>query len=134
MQDLPLILPFKKFARCEYDEGERNLYIVWRGKKCLYVGISNYDIWIRWFHRNNCHVEMESDTVWNGHTPIGRAIVKNLPASLRWKIELRYAENLDAEERQLIRELRPLFNIIFRGKPGKAEVRLSKALLGETIG
>ena len=135
MPDDPLILPFKKFAKGDYDEGDRNLYIVWRGKKCLYVGISKYDIWVRWFHRNHSHIEVEADTIWHGHSPIGQAITRNLPSSYRWKIELRYVpEDLEAEERKLIRQLRPLFNIVYRNKLSPAENRLSRTLLGDTIG
>jgi len=141
MVERPLILPFGKFAKGDYEESQRNLYIVWRGKQCLYVGVSQDDIWIRWFHRHRCHIEIEGDEeheTWCGVTTIGKVITGNRPASLQWKIELRhipsiYDGKLAKAERDLIHELQPLFNVTHRRALNRKENRLHKLLL-EAIG
>ena len=135
---MSLTLTFGEFAKGNYEEGERNLYIIWRGKQCLYIGVSIDDIWIRWFHRNNRHISIVNDDAWLGSSPIGRVIVYNLPKSLRWKIELREiplteTADLQKAEKQLIRELRPLFNITHRQPLTPKENRLAKRLLNREI-
>lgn len=102
----PLILTFKRFMSGNYEEGNRNLYIVWRGRRALYVGISAASIYNRWFDMPGRHY---------GYSNIGRVIVRNRPASMQWKIELRHiTTDLRRAEDKLIYELSPLYNTMGR--------------------
>lgn len=128
-QEPPLILTFGKFAKGDYPDGAHNLYIVWRGKRCLYVGVSRRSIFDRWFVMPACH--------WN-NSSIGMVIARNRPASLRWKIELRHVINLqgwelEKAEAQLIAELKPLYNTMGNShKKTPKEIRLYNLLLHGT--
>jgi hypothetical protein len=119
-QEPPLVMTFGKFYKGDFEGGHRNLYIVWRGKQALYVGISRRNIFNRWFIDPSCH--------W-GNTTIAQVIDGNRPASIRWKIELRHViTDLEKEERRLIHELRPLFNGSHRSPLSANEFRLYKQL------
>jgi len=129
--ETPLILTFDKFAKGDYDEGERNLYIVWRRQQCLYVGVSRANIWNRWFSRG---IQSHIFNV-GGHwrvdysSTMGRVIIRNLPASLSWKIELRHiTQDLREAEEKLIYQLRPLFNTMHGPAKTQREIRLSNLL------
>lgn len=102
-------MTFEEFIEGNFPEDDYSLYIVWRGAECLYIGISKDNIWNRWFSRNGCHIRM-TDNHMIGNSIIGREIVKNLPQSLQWTIELREYKNLHRAEIDLIRELRPTYN------------------------
>jgi hypothetical protein len=145
--DPTLIMPFEKFAKGDYPNGRHNLYIVWRGKRALYVGISRSGIWDRWFARGGqAHMffaQKYSGTLdggqWCGLSTIGRVIAKNIPVSFGWKVELRHIPTLfgfeltDAEEK-LIHELRPLFNVVHRQPLTEKENRLANKLeYGEAV-
>jgi hypothetical protein len=139
-----LIMTFERFLKYD-DEGYYNLYIVWRGKQALYVGISKQNISMRWFYRGGQshmrYVQRYSGTLeggsWVGLSTIGQVIQNNFPKSLKWKIELReYStfswdrnEKLDAAEQRLIHELRPLFNATYRQDLSEKEQRLLYKLL-----
>ena len=137
----PLTLSFGKFIKGDYQLGHRNLYIVWRGKQALYIGISRTDIWGRWFGRGGqSHMyfsQKYSGTLeggrWQGLSPIGIVIVNNQPASMRWRIELRYVPfmdrwDLEEEEKKLIHEIHPLFNSAHLPELTKKEVRIYRRL------
>lgn len=119
-----LTMTFERFFNADYDEGECNLYIVWRNEQALYVGISESNIWNRWFGNLSPHILINAGGHWRGDysSPIGAAVVCNRPASMQWIIELRYVPtvytiprwDVKREEGKLIRELRPLFNITHR--------------------
>lgn len=131
----PVIMPFSKFAKGDYPDLDHNLYIVWRGKKALYIGISRGCIWDRWFDRNGRHIAIDGAGNWHAEysSPIGRAIIRNRPASLRWKIELRQCDNLTKAELELIKELRPIFNATYRPALTDKEKHLYKKLLADEI-
>lgn len=132
----PLILPFGNFAKGNYDEGHRNLYIVWRGKQALYVGIATSGIWNRWFARGGqSHILINAGGHWiaDYSSTIGRVIVRNRPAAMRWKIELRYIPcmnrwDLQSEEAKLIHELHPLFNSTYLPDLTEKERKIYKRL------
>jgi hypothetical protein len=144
----PLVMSFGKFAKGGFEQGHRNLYLVWRGKQVLYVGIGKSGIWNRWFGRGGqSHMyfaQKYSGTLeggqWVGLSPIGRVIVHNQPASMRWKIEMRYIpfrQDLQTEERKLIHELHPLFNTTYllplTPKEQKIYEQLTKKELADII-
>jgi hypothetical protein len=132
----PLILTFDKFAKGDYEGGHRNLYIVWRSRQALYIGISRGNIWNRWFARGGqSHILINAGGHWMADysSPIGRAIIQNRPASMRWKIELRYIPagvrwDLESEEARLIHELHPLFNTTYLPPLTEKELRLYRQL------
>ena len=127
----PRIMTFQQFHKRRLG-GLYNLYIIWRGKQALYVGISRQNIWGRWFSRGGQEHIFNSGGQWHADfsSPIGKAIIHNRPASLRWKIELRYtpSRSLAAEEQELIQELRPLFNTIYRPSLTSKELKLYNML------
>ena len=97
-------IPFNDFMQGNYEEGERNLYIVWMGEKCLYVGIARTSIHDRWFNSRSHHYGPYGSLV-------GRAIYLNKPDSLSWEIEMLHVHNdLEFYEESLIYNLKPLFN------------------------
>jgi hypothetical protein len=99
----PFVLSFGEFSKGDYEAGTRNLYIVWRDRQALYIGISTRGIYNRWFTAPGCHME--------AGTTIAQVIERNRPASMGWVIELRRViGDLRKEESRLIVELRPLFN------------------------
>ena len=141
--DTPLKMRFGTFLDGKYQEGKHNLYIIWKGKQALYVGIAKDNIWIRWFNAGYSHMyfaQKYSGTreggTWVGSSTIGRVIQKNFPKSLKWIVELRHYstfgwtdnEKLEAAEQRLIRELRPLFNVTYRSALTEQEARLAERL------
>lgn len=129
-----VVMTFGEFA--DHYDGEHNLYIVWKDKLCLYVGISRAHIWGRWFASPNQHVRCTNPEYGSG---IGQAIVRNMPASKNWTMELRYIDcdlrswALEKSERELIMQLRPLFNGTHRPKFTDEEAKIHNLLLyGET--
>lgn len=122
-----ITISFKSFYN-GYDCGNRNLYIIWRNKQCLYVGISRSDIWNRWFGSLSPHIYSLNNDSFN--STIGKVISKNYPKSMSWKIEMRYIEDkwLNTEEINLIQKYRPLFNTTYSPKRNKKEVRLHNIL------
>lgn len=147
MTEYSLIMPFWKFAQGDYDDKPCNLYIVWRGKQALYVGISRDNIWNRWFLGSRSHMILFTPTdntgkqtgpvIWRGCSLIGQAIADNLPASKFWMIELRrvsepekfsFGNHLKDTERELIRDLHPLFNTIGQPDLSEKELKLFRRL------
>jgi hypothetical protein len=61
------------------------LYALYEGTQCLYVGISRWDVWRRWFDRSRGHIRGRGS---NFCTRVGAYVVDNLPRSLEWEIEL----------------------------------------------
>lgn len=119
----PLRITFKEFEEGDY-EGERNLYIVWYKDQALYIGISESNIWNRWFaDSRGCHVFKIGERYRGDYSSsIGRCIIDNFPASYNWIIELRhypvgllYKERKELKdiERGLIQKYSPLFNVTY---------------------
>jgi hypothetical protein len=133
----PLSLFFSQFLEANYKRDRHNLYIIWKGKQALYVGISKTDIWGRWFSGSYGHMMFIHQTKrWIGNSSIGSVIERNFPKSLKWKVELRrYStfswtdnEKLEMAEQRLIRELRPLFNSTYRSSLTDKENELIERL------
>jgi hypothetical protein len=106
-----ITITFGDFMKGNKDGGH-NLYIIWRNNQALYIGISTRGAWSRWFSGWSSHMGRNVFGKWYGCSPIGEEVVRNLPDSLQWGVELRYYDTwyLDNEERKLIRELCPLLN------------------------
>lgn len=141
----PITVLFSQFLEGKYADTRHNLYIIWRFKQALYVGIAKDNIWMRWFRRSSqSHmrfIQKYSGTLeggyWIGETLIGQIVARNLPKSLDWRVEFRHYstrsfadERLEKAEQRLIRELRPLFNGTYRGQLTKKEQKLSDYLSG----
>jgi hypothetical protein len=134
--DPAIVMTFEKFAKGNFEAGHRNLYIVWRGKQALYVGISRDNIWSRWFAGARSHICINAGGHWiKGYSsPIGQAIIRNRPTSMRWKIELRhiaYPNDLHDAERQLIHDLHPLFNSTYLPPLTDKEIKIYRYLTRE---
>jgi hypothetical protein len=108
----PITMTFERFMKLE-KEPPHNLYIIWKRRKALYVGISKSGVWSRWFGRRGRLYKLGQS--WAAEDTIGEVVIKNMPASLKWKVELRYYgilnnEDLRYNEMRLIGELHPSYN------------------------
>ena len=125
-------MKFLLFMKQEYNPGEElhQMYVL-KGEGCvLYVGISTVDPWWRWFNSPSPHLYLVSKNKLRAGSQVGEAVVRCLPESMDWTIELwtvedcisflnitdrfqtnrlnrhiRYAENL------MIKKLNPVLNI-----------------------
>lgn len=86
-------ISFRDFYDYRYSKEEfHELYIMKNGlNQVLYVGISNQNIWNRWFGWNG-HV-MGDEKYMTGQSTVGQKIVDYLPESWNWKIQLWTLEN-----------------------------------------
>lgn len=84
-----ITLTFSEFANPDNfpDDLEVELYVLREGDGFLYIGISQRNVWNRWFG-NFGRMQKGHDGGWIAHDSVGAAIVRNLPASLRWEIDL----------------------------------------------
>jgi hypothetical protein len=123
-QKLPTLrMSFDKFFRGDYKGDEYNLYIIWKGKQALYVGISTVHVMSRWFGDLSPHIHITRNGEWLPafSSLIGQVVIHNRPQSMKWTVELRHyrnwvrGENLNTAEANLIAKLRPLFNTTYRG-------------------
>jgi hypothetical protein len=83
-------LKFSEFISGTYDRrGERHVvYVLIAESYVLYVGMSKANIWMRWFGQPASHMFQYSDKQWGYQSPAGEAVVRCLPDSLNWTIEL----------------------------------------------
>jgi hypothetical protein len=80
-------LTFQDFHDQLYENNRFCLYVMKNGLgDVLYVGISNSDIWLRWFGWGG-HMTWDGKIIY-GESPIGVKIENLLPDSLLWKIQL----------------------------------------------
>jgi len=81
-------ITFREFFEYKYrEEGFHELYIMKNGLgEILYIGISEQNIWNRWFGLNG-HI-MEGPNFLIGESSVGRKVVDHLPDSWDWKIQL----------------------------------------------
>jgi hypothetical protein len=127
-------MTFREFMDGNF-EGTHNLYIIWYGDRVLYVGISEGNVWNRWFSGDRSHMYQHALTQnWKGETTIGRVVAHNLPESLSWRVDLRYYgiwnnKDLRIEEMNLIRQLRGLFNSMHGVELTKEDNDLIRKLL-----
>ena len=82
-------LRFKDFADRNYKEKNECLYIIKdENKTILYIGISRWNIWSRWFGNYKCHFMENGDGRYMAISNIAGEIVRHLPKSMDWIIEL----------------------------------------------
>lgn len=81
-------ITFKQFYEYTYDEeGFHELYIMKNGlDEILYIGISNQNIWNRWFGMRG-HI-LDNGKFMSGESSVGKNVVNHLPDSWNWKIQL----------------------------------------------
>jgi len=127
-------IDFESFHNQNYVEEGYDLYVMKNGLgDVLYIGISNQNIWERWFGWNG-HI-LWVDHVIEGNSAVGRKIVDHLPDSLKWKIQLWTLDdcvnlcrdelpttripNIGFIEPFMIQKLSPILNGSYNLRPGK---------------
>jgi hypothetical protein len=83
-----LKMTLKKFFETDIDEGNRELYILKKDKRILYIGISERGIWNRWFGAMSGHMPRNGWGEFFPGSQAGRAVIENFPKSWEWQIEL----------------------------------------------
>jgi hypothetical protein len=101
----------------------------------LYIGISDDDIWTRWFVGIEPHINFSNPDF--DPSPVGRKILDHKPASLDWKISLYAPEeakkicgsrrtDLHAIEVDMIKFFHPILNTSNNPHPGQDTTPKSK--------
>jgi len=134
-------IDFQDFHDKNYEETEYQLYVMKNGLgDVLYVGISKWSIWERWFGWSGHLVWL--DNCVTGNTSVGQKIVDHLPDSLKWKIQLWTLEDcvdlckdefhissspdISFFEPIMINNLSPILNVSYNIHPGKDKTPRSK--------
>ena len=128
-------LTLRNFHEQNYEDTEGYcLYVVKNGlDDVLYVGISDGDVWGRWFSWGG-HMMWDGNVIY-GESPIGTKIEYHLPDSLSWKIQLwtlkdcidflsktippHNQRTIQSIEPLMIRKLSPTLNATYNYNPGK---------------
>jgi hypothetical protein len=127
-------LSFWDFHEGKYDEEGYSLYVMKNGfGGILYIGISQLDIWSRWFSWGG-HITWDGNVIY-GESSVGVKIERNLPDSLSWKIQLwtlndcikfcgddipsHNIRTIQAIEPIMIKKLSPILNSRYNYNPGK---------------
>jgi hypothetical protein len=81
-------ITFREFYEYKYEEdGFHELYVMKNGLgEILYIGISNQNIWNRWFGMRG-HI-LDNGKFMSGESLVGKNVVNHLPGSWSWKIQL----------------------------------------------
>jgi hypothetical protein len=80
-------LRFWDFHEGKYDDKGYSLYVMKNGSGgILYTGISDVDIWSRWFSWGG-HITWDGNVIY-GESSVGIKIENHIPDSLSWKIQL----------------------------------------------
>jgi hypothetical protein len=125
---------FETFHNGEYQDDGYELYMIKNGfGDLLYIGISQRDIWERWFGFGG-HILWSGNNA-TGNSAIGQRIVDHLPNSLNWKISLWSVDNcvtfckndfhipaaptIKLLEPYMINKLSPIMNQACNLHPGK---------------
>jgi hypothetical protein len=82
-----LTVTFREFFETSWDEGDHELYSLKKGKRVLYVGISECGIWNRWFGQRG-HLPRNGWGEFFPGSQAGRAVIENFPKSWKWTIEI----------------------------------------------
>lgn len=82
-----------EFLAGKADEGNCDLYAVFNGAECLYVGSATVGIYYRWVGTRG-HLQKNVQGEWSGISTLGLEITNNLPRSLGWRIEMYYSRDL----------------------------------------
>lgn len=135
-------LSFLQFHEQQFQEQQYCLYVVKNASEdILYVGISENDVWERWFGWGG-HLTWDGNVIY-GESPIGTKIEDHLPDSLQWKIQLWSLEDcvefcrqelpdelsqvtIHHIEPMMIRKLSPALNAMYNQNPGKDQTPKSK--------
>jgi hypothetical protein len=135
-------MTFLEFHEQQYDAQPFCLYVVKNASKdVLYVGISENDIWERWFGWGG-HMTWDSNVIY-GESPVGLKIENHLPDSFQWEIQLWTLQDclvfcrgeLPSDTSELIvkdlepimiRKLSPALNGTYNQKPGNDATPKSK--------
>lgn len=81
-------LSFKQFMSGEYTtRGYHELYVLRNKEDILYIGISQNISW-RWFGGLSSHLMQNIYGEWIYNSTAGEVVVRNMPESLDWTIEL----------------------------------------------
>lgn len=128
-------LSFLDFHEHNYEnDAAYRLYVMRNGLgDVLYVGISDVDIWGRWFGWGG-HMIWDGNVIY-GESSIGEKIENHLPDSLGWKIQLwtlkdcidflgdfippHNTRTIQDIEPLMIKKLFPALNRTYNYKPGK---------------
>jgi hypothetical protein len=85
-------LSFKKFTDPDYFPNEKVvLYVIRDNDQVFYVGISKANVWYRWFGANGRMVKNIYEE-WVSYDSIGNHIIRNMPKSFRWNVDLWVAD------------------------------------------
>jgi len=135
-------LPFEDFHEHNYEDMGFCLYVMKNGlDDILYVGISNSDVWERWFSWGG-HMTWDGTVIY-GESPIAIKIENYLPDSLHWKIQLWTIQDclefcgkelpeatteiiIDDIEPIMIQKLSPALNATYNLSPGEDTTPKSK--------
>ena len=136
-------ITFKEFYEYKYiEDGFNELYIMKNGlDEVLYIGISEQNIWNRWFGFNG-HI-LDGGNFLKGRSSVGEKVVDHLPDSWSWKIQLwtledcvgfckseisptRKSYDIKYLEPFMIQKLRPSLNNTFNLNPGKDSMPMSE--------
>ena len=81
-----ITVKFKVFMDFMDIDKDYQLYVLRKDKNIVYIGISERDIWYRWFGSfgRMCKVNGE----WRGKDATARHIIENMPKSFNWDIDL----------------------------------------------
>lgn len=116
-------LSFEKFTDPDYfPDGKIALYVVRDNEQIFYVGISKASVWYRWFGANGRMIKNVYNE-WISYDSIGNLIIRNMPESFTWNIDLWTADeavtflnssstNLKDIENEMISALLPSINLI----------------------
>lgn len=120
-------MTLKKFFESDVDEGAHELYILRKGRRILYIGISERGVWNRWFGNLSAHMLRNGWGEFYPSSQAGRAVIENFPKSWSWTLELwtikdctdflsiPYHERMTIHyvEPLMIRKLKPSLNTVF---------------------
>ena len=127
-------LRFKDFYDAKYNDKGYELYVMKNGlSDVLYVGISQVDVWNRWFGYNG-HLVWDGKFV-IGQSTVGQKIANHFPESQNWLIQLWLLDdciefcqdivsaknknyNIKMLEPYMVLKLSPILNVHFNLNPG----------------
>lgn len=127
-------LSLLNFHEQGYEDRGYCLYIIKNGLgDVLYIGISEVDVWTRWFGWGG-HIMWDGDVI-HGESPIGEKIENHLPDSLSWVFQLWTTEDcieflgdfiphhasrtIQDIEPLMIKKMSPALNRTYNYNPGK---------------
>jgi hypothetical protein len=89
-----LDISFDEFQRGTYKDGDYGLYVLSDGAVMLYIGISESNVWNRWFSSRNSHMIKMANGRWIGNSSISQYVIAHMPESKDYRIRLYTLEDL----------------------------------------